>query len=118
MNNDIPIIVICYGAQLLALHFKCRLAPLKNHTKNHKIFFNNFSKLNFKKSKSVNSFHNYGIVKTGDSISALATANDNSIELFKHKKKKVLGIMWHPERYKNFKSFDRKLITLFLSNKI
>ena len=42
--------------------------------------------------------------------------NDNSIESFKHNKHKILGIMWHPEREKKFKDFDKKLIKNFIRN--
>ena len=34
-------------------------------------------------------------------------------ESFSHNKLKVLGIMWHPERYKKIKNFDKNLIKNF-----
>ena len=44
----------------------------------------------------------------------LAFTKDGSIEAFKHKRKKILGIMWHPERYKKIKKFDLDFIKKYL----
>ena len=64
----------------------------------------------FKKSKIiVNSFHNYGISKNTVSkkFNILATDKRENIEMFKHKKFRILGVMWHPEREKNFRNLDK-----------
>ena len=61
---------------------------------------------NLKKNNKVNSYHNYSITNLGSSLSSLATAMDNTIEAFKHKKYKILGVMWHPERYDQIKKID------------
>ena len=58
----------------------------------------------------VNSYHDFSIVKLGRSLDNLAFTKDGSIEAFKHKRKKILGIMWHPERYKKIKKFDLDFI--------
>ena len=58
----------------------------------------------------VNSYHDFSIVRLGGSLVNLAFTKDGSIEAFKHKNKKILGIMWHPERYKKIKNFDLKFI--------
>ena len=29
-----------------------------------------------------------------------------NVEMFKHNKKKIYGVMWHPEREKNYKNLD------------
>ena len=33
---------------------------------------------------------------------ALAVDTNNNIEMFEHKKKKLIGVMWHPEREMNY----------------
>ena len=77
----------------------------KNHTrKNHLI------NTIFKKRILVNSYHNFSIVKLGKNINKIAWTKDGSIEAFKHQKKRILGIMWHPERYKKIKKFDLDLL--------
>ena len=47
---------------------------------------------------------------------ALAKADDKSIEFFIHKKKKIIGIMWHPERFKKLKKLDEKIFKYNLWN--
>lgn len=104
IKNKIPFLGICHGAQFLAFYFNSSLKKNSGHVGNyHKISYNN-------KKIVVNSFHNYSVIALGKKLKPLAFANDGSIEAFVHKKKRVLGIMWHPERYKNFKNFDKKFI--------
>ena len=43
----------------------------------------------------------------------LAFAKDQSIEAFVNFDKKILGIMWHPERFNNFRKFDKQIIKNF-----
>ena len=40
-------------------------------------------------------------------------AGDNSIEAFCHKKLKIGGVIWHPERFKKFRNTDIKIIKKF-----
>ena len=42
-------------------------------------------------------------------LTILGMSNDNIVEYFVHKKNKIYGIMWHPERYKIPKKFDKKI---------
>ena len=61
------------------------------------------------------SYHNYKIYNLGKNLNNEGIAlNDSTCEFFKHKSKKMYGIMWHPEREKKFKTFDKKLIKDFL----
>jgi len=101
---NIPIFGICHGAQYLAKKFFSTFKN-KNHIGNHYINF-----LNPKKKILVNSYHTKIITKLGKSLICKARAYDNSIEFFLHHKKKIAGVMWHPERYKTFKEIDIKII--------
>ena len=118
LKNNIPLIGVCYGAQFIASYFKCKIGPVKNHTKDHEIVLKNINDKKFKKKYLVNSYHNFGILKSGKNINNLAISTDNSIELFIHNKFKMLGIMWHPERYKKFKLLDKDLFRLFVKSHI
>ena len=40
----------------------------------------------------------------------IIASHKNIVEKFVHKKKKIVGIMWHPEREENFCNFDIELI--------
>ena len=78
----------------------------------------NFSK---KKKFFVNSYHNYAIdpQKLSKSLKPIFICKkDKSIEAFLHNKDFILGIMWHPEREKVLKKFDKKTIKdFFLKSK-
>ena len=112
INKNIPILGICYGAQFIAEHFNCKL-EMKKHINNHYIKLNYFKK---QKKILVNSFHNYVITKLGKDLVNLAQANDDTIECFKHKRRKILGLMWHPERNRKISKIDIKIIKSILCN--
>ena len=51
--------------------------------------------------------------KNTNSVNCFGYAFDNSVEAFHHQKLKILGIMWHPERYKKYNDFDFELLRKF-----
>jgi len=105
IKKKIPFLGICNGAQFIANFFKSKITKKINHSNTiHKITLISNKKI------FVNSYHDYSITKLGNSLNILAKSEDGSIEAFKHINKKILGIMWHPERYKKIKKFDLKFI--------
>jgi len=104
LKIDIPIMGICHGAQFIAQKFKSTIKE-KKHVGNHSI-----NLLDSKKKFIVNSYHNKVITKLGKNLISKGHANDNTIEYFEHKEKKIVGTMWHPERYKSFKKFDQNIV--------
>tara|TARA_Y100000294_G_C8506831_1_gene317031 strand:+ start:217 stop:810 length:594 start_codon:yes stop_codon:yes gene_type:complete len=107
LKKKIPIIGICYGAQLIAKIFRSKLKKYPNHVGNHSIELEKEKfNINIKKKIFVNSFHNYSITKLGRSLLPLAKAKDSTVEAFIHRKHKILGVMWHPERYSEIKKID------------
>lgn len=117
-RHHIPFVGICYGAQLIAEKNNFKINKTKKHVKSHKTKLlgnTKFSNLG-KGEMRTNSFHNYLIKDLNNKFEKLAIANDKSIELFSHKDRKILGMMWHPERYKRFKSVDKNIFKLFIKN--
>ena len=117
LKKNIPIIGICRGMQIINHYFggKITLGFKDTHVnKNHKIIIEDFGKEIFPNDKFlVNSFHK-NIITLNDMSSELLPlmfAEDNSVEGFIHKKKSILGVMFHPER--NFKDH---LINDFFKN--
>jgi gamma-glutamyl-gamma-aminobutyrate hydrolase PuuD len=109
LKKNIPFLGICHGAQYVADYYKSKIIKKKNHTnKNHLI------KLDTNKRIIVNSYHDFSIIELGKDLKKIALTSDLSIEAFKHNKKKILGIMWHPERYKKIKKFDLNFIKKYL----
>lgn len=102
------VIGICYGAQMISYLFDSKIKKITNHTNiNHKIKF-------YKKTIKVNSYHDYGICSLGHNLESIGVSEDGIHEAFKHKKKRIFGIMWHPERNKKFKKFDIELFRKIL----
>lgn len=110
--NNIPILGICRGAQVLNLYFGGSLKKINNHVRKNHSLYGNLIKT---KKIIVNSYHNLGFDKKllGKDLKIEAYTKDNVIECFSHKKYKIFGIMWHPERYKKSKLFDKKILKSF-----
>ena len=109
IKSKIPFLGICHGAQSLSNLFKFKIVKKKGHRRTrHKVFFNN------NKSQIVNSYHDYVIFKISKEFQKLGWTKDGSIEAFKHHKFPILGLMWHPERYRGIKKFDKIFIKKFL----
>ena len=107
IKKKIPLIGVCKGMQLINIFFNGKISKINNHVKkNHKIHFSKQNKKKF--SENVNSFHNWGIKENelGSDLIGIAFDSKNNIESFIHKNKKIIGIMWHPERYKKFNKKD------------
>jgi gamma-glutamyl-gamma-aminobutyrate hydrolase PuuD len=111
IKNKIKMLGICHGSHFLAKKNKFKIRRKKNHVGNHYVnFYINKKKL----LKIVNSYHNEVIeYKRKKNINLFCIADDNTVEGFHIKNKKILGIMWHPERYKFYKNFDKRLIKEF-----
>jgi len=113
LQLNLPILGICYGAQIIAKIFKSKLSK-KKHVGSHKVYFNNIFK---NKSVIVNSYHNTVIKKLGRDLISIATAKDKSIEAFTHNKKKILCIQWHPERNLKVNKIDKYLLNMLCQKK-
>ena len=107
-RNDIPLLGICRGAQAINIYFGGRIKAIPNHVrKKHTLK----SDLTNNKNIKTNCYHDYGIKSDylGKNLHVLGTSSDDSIELFKHKSKKIIGMMWHPERFKKLREFESKI---------
>tara|TARA_Y100000591_G_C21845697_1_gene708584 strand:- start:1378 stop:1980 length:603 start_codon:yes stop_codon:yes gene_type:complete len=112
IKKKIKLIGICWGAIKINEYFNGRTAKIKNHVRKfHNIYgHSDLENKKFNLTLKVNSYHNYQLKKLGkDLIGCMKCIKDNSIEMFIHKKKDIIGIMWHPERHKIYNNFDKKL---------
>ena len=97
-NNNKPIVGICRGFQNIMNFHGINSTKLKGHVRtfhNLKIEKNKF--INYRNLK-VNSYHNYCIKNLPKNFLAISKLKDGSIEIAKHKNKKILCLMFHPER--------------------
>lgn len=113
LKENLPILGVCRGMQLINNYFGGGSRSVKNHVKkihSIKITDSNFSKLFKKSSAFVNSYHTKGILSEdlGKNLKSWAL-NGDTIEGLTHKKMPIIGIMWHPERNKKIKTIDREI---------
>ena len=116
-KNKIPLIGICHGAAYFGEKFGCKIKKKAGHVGNHKILLtkkNYFEKI--KTNIKVNSYHNYAITAVSKKFEILAYSDDKTFELIRHKKKKILCIMWHPERNNKISNLDIQIFKKFICN--
>lgn len=114
IKKKIPIIGICHGAHYLAKKNGFKIKKKNNHIGYHKVYFK-INGINFE--EIVNSYHSEIIsFKKTKKVNIFGLAKDQTVESFHIKNKKILGIMWHPERYQKIKNFDLKLIKKFYAS--
>ena len=113
LEKNIPILGVCRGMQILNRYFGGDI--IKNgsneHVRiNHKVKISDlkFEKLFTKNEIEVNSFHRNIIPKEKlhDGFIVFAMdERDDTVEGYYHKKYPITGVMWHPERTYNERSF-------------
>ena len=103
-KNNLPILGICRGLQVLGLNSgQVKLKPVSKHVKvDHKV--------EGCVNRIVNSFHNYALDACPKGYTVIAKSTDDNIEAIFNKECHFLGIMWHPEREKCFKKEDILLV--------
>ncbi len=114
IDNNLPVIGICRGMQLIHHYFDGKIERgdttfIEEHrATEHEIVINS-------EIIKVNSYHNSRIEESSlhANLSVIArNSNDRSIEAFKGEN--LLGLMWHPERDLHFSKYIKQLITKFL----
>lgn len=115
-QNNIPVLGVCRGMQMIAHWQKIPLIETEtNHIAvRHSVKISPIFSIKNSFVENVNSYHKF-MLKANDinlnKFDILATEeNDGCIEMIKHKQKNIFGIMWHPEREKNLKKFDKILV--------
>lgn len=108
LECDIPIYGFCRGMQMILDYFECELEQVQGHVAvRHKIS-------GVLGETEVNSFHNQACLKVKDPLEVLAQTRDGVVEAVRHKEKRILGTMWHPERENSFPVPDiRRIQQLF-----
>ena len=93
-----PILAICRGYQLIINFNGSSVKKIKDHVrKSHDLKIINSKFINLKKI-NVNSFHKFGLFNNVNNFKKTGFHNDGSIEILEHKTKKILCVMFHPER--------------------
>lgn len=127
VEQDIPVLGICRGMQKINVFFSGGLSNIKQedrihlHLSEHSItlYDNQLIKSIKKKEYIVNSYHN-SVIKEKDLNSDLivfAKSNDDVIEGIYHKKYRIGGIQWHPERTEKKSILNSFIYNSFINEK-
>jgi N5-(cytidine 5'-diphosphoramidyl)-L-glutamine hydrolase len=98
VKNNIPILGVCRGMQIVNSYFGGTLHKISNHVAvEHEL---KIKSGDFDFPTLVNSFHEWCVPASGlaRNLKPLACDANENIEAFRHKIFNVFGIMWHPER--------------------
>lgn len=105
LTKRIPVLGICRGMQFIAHKFGAKIYKINDHVKNEHVIQaigNDFKEMTF----TTNSYHNYGVTLPKGFELLAQTSEENAVEAFANREKKIYGIMWHPERHFPFKVAD------------
>lgn len=103
VKNNIPLLGVCRGMQSILDYYGIKLIKKDGHVRTtHSIDFGYGL-------TEINSFHEYCSIDIPQDFNGIKI-EDDTYEIIFHKNRKITGIMWHPERYFEFRSCDIKLI--------
>ena len=106
-KKNVPILGVCRGMQIIQEEYGLKLKRIYGHVKQKQtIKVNNIL-------YKTNSYHNFGTKKTCMNLKVFAKSNDGIIKGIGSINKKILAIMWHPERMNPSNSHDLNLFKKF-----
>lgn len=102
-QNNIPLLGICLGHQLIAQYYGSNIIKAKQiyHGKISKVYQIKKSKLykNFPDSFDVTRYHSLIVDKISDPLVTIAVTEDKEVMAFEHKTAKIFAVQYHPEAY-------------------
>ena len=102
-HHDLPLLGICRGMQLIQQSFGVRLQRVQGHiTAKQSIEFEG-------RPVTVNSYHNFGSRETVPGLMICGVSADGVVKAVRSVQGRVLGIMWHPERFDSPRAEDVSL---------
>lgn len=117
VGAQVPILAVCRGMQLLNLHLGGGLTAVEGHAGvTHSVHRASASAPEFfgdpPESMAVNSYHNFAIAPDdlAPELEALFLDEQGFVEAAYGVRKRMVGVMWHPERARPAPPFDLTLI--------
>lgn len=108
-RQQLPILGVCHGMQLIQHVFGLRLLPVDGHVASRQTIRIDG------RSAIVNSYHRFGTTASTPDLPVWARADDGIVKALRHRREAITCIMWHPERIQPFRPDDMNLIkTTFL----
>ena len=107
IKKNVPILGVCRGMQVIQEVYGLKLKRVYGHVKKRQTIRVDDNLYR------TNSYHNYGTKKTCMDLKVFANSDDGVVKAFYVTNKKIVGIMWHPERMSPFKDYDLNLFKNF-----
>lgn len=102
-----PLLGVCRGMQMLARHFGAGLVRVEGHVTTRHAVLTAAGRI------EVNSFHNWAVTEIPAGCEVTATAEDGTIEAFRHTALPIAAIAWHPERETPWSKRDMSFLRSF-----
>nr|WP_281358565.1 gamma-glutamyl-gamma-aminobutyrate hydrolase family protein [Alteromonas ponticola] len=115
IEQQLPILGICRGLQLIYSQLGGKLVEGNTSTKHvatrHLVQLSSDLPFAFggERSLEVNSFHSHLLPPSDALVQVMAQDDEGFVEGIIDVHKKIVGIMWHPERESNCSDFDRAI---------
>lgn len=94
LRCSLPVLGICRGAQLLAVHLGGEVARVDGHVRvRHPLVDGTGCTI-----REVNSYHAFAVRKEPPGFEVLARASDGTVEWMRSADRRVQAVAWHPER--------------------
>jgi len=100
VKQRIPILGICRGAEILTIWSRGKLSTLQRHSlsyhmsKWHKVLFTDY----WPEREAILWSHHHLTIEKSGTLKPAAFSEDGNIEALIDEKKRILGVLWHPER--------------------
>jgi len=112
-KNEKPVVGVCRGFQFINAFYGGSQTKVdsQEHVANvHPVDVDEEWQSIFGASMKVNSFHNWGVLQSQLADHLIPTVTCGTyVEGLQHESQKLFGIMWHPERYSEFRTEDIEL---------
>jgi N5-(cytidine 5'-diphosphoramidyl)-L-glutamine hydrolase len=106
-RRNLPVLGVCRGMQMIQHRFGTRLKQVDGHVApRQRISIDG-------RSVEVNSFHHFGATEVPPPLVTWAIAEDGVVKAVRHQDRRIIGVMWHPERLDPFAADDLALFSRF-----
>ena len=104
LERGLPVLGVCRGMQVVQDYWHVPLRRVAGHVAPVQTITVNGHR------EHVNSYHGVGTTDTVQELDVWATADDGVVEAVRHRSEPVVGVMWHPERFAEFRREDIELV--------